>query len=134
MKHNRGLIWLLASLCAVALTVLADFQEHGVTCVQTKGQEPAPSVWEPQQEQSHEATLTDATQLYRTCSTRPLRILPTVGSRSVRTITPVSGAAKQYNVKPLHRYYDSRCMLVSSPLRLSASCDDYIIALRHIIR
>ena len=135
MKRKRGLIWLLASLCALVLTVLADFQGHETTCAQAKGQEPAPSVWEPQQEQSHEATLTDATLLYRICSTRPLRILPTAGSRVVRTITSVSGgAAKQYIVKPLHRFYDSRCLLVSSPLRLSASCDDYVIALRHIIR
>ena len=134
MKRKRGLIWFLASLCALTLTVLADFQGHGVSCNHAKGHEPAPSVWEPQQEQSHEATLTDATMLYRICSTRPLRILPTAGSRVVRTITPVGGAAKQYIVKPLHRFYDSRCMPVSSPLRLSASCDDYIIALRHIIR
>jgi len=134
MKRKRGLIWLLASLCALALTVLADFQRHETTCTQAQGQEPAPLVWEPEQEQSHEATLTDVTQLYRICSTRPMRVLPTVGSRVVRVLTPVSGAAKQYIVKPLHRFYDSRCMLVSSPLRLSASCDDYVIALRHIIR
>ena len=134
MKRKRGLIWFLASLCALALLVLADFQGHEGSCNHAKGQEPAPSVWEPQQEQSHEATLTDATLLYRICSTRPLRILPTAGSRVVRTITPVGGAAKEYIVKPLHRFYDSHSIPVSSPLHLSASCDDYIIALRHIIR
>lgn len=134
MNCKRGLIWLLASLCALTLTVLADYQGQESVCVLVQGQEPARSVWEPEQEQPHEATLTDTTLLYRACGARPMRIIPTAGSRVVRTLTAVNGAAKQYIVKPLHRFYDSRCMLVSSPLRLSASCDDYIIALRHIIR
>lgn len=134
MKRNRGLIWLLASLCALFLTVLADNQEHHVACMQAVEHRTAASnVWKPQQEHSHEATFTDATQLYRICSTRPLRIIPTVGSRALRSITSVGGAAKQYIDKPLNRFYDSRT-LITSPLRLSASCDDYVIALRHIIR
>ena len=56
MKRNRGLIWLLASLCALVLTVLADNQEHHVACMQAVEHRTAASnVWEPQQEHSHEA-------------------------------------------------------------------------------
>ena len=42
----------------------------------------------PLQQHHHEATLTDASQLYRVCSSRPQRILPSQGSKTGRTITP----------------------------------------------
>lgn len=87
-----------------------------------------------QQNQPHEAVLTDASQLYHVCSSRPQRILPVQGSRGERTLTPALNFVRQHIVKPLHSYFDSRCRQESAPFCLPSSCDYYVIALRHIIR
>lgn len=92
------------------------------------------AVMAPQQHRHHEATLTDASQLYRICSSRPQRILPTQGSKTERTITPCGNMARRHHVKPLHSFYDSRLRQETAPFCLSASRDYYVIALRHIIR
>ena len=89
----------------------------------------------PLQQHHHEATLTDASQLYRVCSSRPQRILPSQGSRTERTITPFGNLAlRQHIVKHLYTYYDSRCRQETAPFCMSASRDYYVIALRRIIR
>jgi hypothetical protein len=93
------------------------------------------TVMVPLQKHHHEATLTDATQLYRVCSSRPQRILPSQGSKTERTITPFSNfALRQHIVKHFNSYYDGRCRKETAPFCMSASCDYYVIALRHIIR
>lgn len=134
MKQKRCFIGFLTALCAVFLTVVANWQEQDVAPEQDHAQRTRSSVMTPQRQQPHEATLTDATQLYRICSSRPQRILPTQGARSNRTVTPAFNFVRQHIVKPLHSFYDSRCRLESAPFCLSASCDYYVIALRHIIR
>lgn len=128
----------LATLCAVCLTVLLNWQSHAVAVAEAE--EPyqhscEASVLAPLHQHHQEATLTDASQVYRVCSSRPQRILPTQGSKTERTITPFGKIAmRQHHVKPLYSYYDSRCRLETAPFCLSASSDYYVIALRHIIR
>ena len=132
--RRSGFIAFLTALCAVCLAVVTHWQGQDAVPGQNLSERTESSVVTPQQQQHHEATLTDATQLYRICSSRPQRILPTQGSRSERTLTPAFNFIRQHIVKPLHSYCDSRCRQESAPFCLSASCDYYVIALRHIIR
>ena len=87
----------------------------------------------PRNDSRHEATLTDASTLYRVCSSRPQRLIPSHGSKTERTVHP-SGCVRRHIVKPLQSVYDSRRRLETAPFCLSASCLYYVIALRHIIR
>ena len=134
MKRWRDLIWLLAVLFAVSLAVPTNWQGRDVVSAYHLQEPCEASVVIPRRHHHHEATLTDASQLYRICSSRPQRILPAQGSRNGRALSSSSCIARQHIVKPLHSYYDSRCRLESAPFCLSASCDYYVIALRHIIR
>ena len=160
MTRKRSFIWFLAALCAVSLAVVTHWQEQDVVPEQNVFDKPneqneacintamarkrrmksnvfertESSVVTRQHSQPHEATLTDATLLYRICSSRPQRILPLQGSRSVRTLPSASYVGSRHFVGPLHSYFDSRCRLESAPFCLSSPCDYYVIALRHIIR
>lgn len=134
MKRKHSFVWIITALIAVCLTVLVDGQEQEAVSRQNKPEQRESSVMVPRQQQPHEATLTDATQLYRVCTSRPQRLLPTQGSRSERFQTPAIKLVRQYILKPLHSHHDSRCRMESAPFALSASRDYYVIALRHIIR
>lgn len=134
MIRKRSLIWVLTALCAVCLAVVIHWQGQDVVTEQNLSERSESSIVTRQHNQPHEATLTDATQLYRICSSRPQRILPLQGSRSVRTLPHAYYVGRQHFVKPLHSYFDSRCRMESAPFCLSSSCDYYVIALRHIIR
>ncbi|MBR3522040.1 MAG: hypothetical protein IKN75_05880 [Prevotella sp.] len=134
MKRKHSFVWIIAALIAVCLTVIMNGQEQEAVSRQNKPEQRESSVMVPQQQQPHEATLTDATQLYRVCTSRPQRLLPTQGSRSERFLTPAIKLVRQYILKPLHSHHDSRCRMESAPFALSASRDYYVIALRHIIR
>jgi len=135
MRRTLTMTRILAALCAVCLTVLLNWQNRCDATVTESYQHSESSVLTPQHQHHQEATLTDASQIYRICSSRPQRVLPTQGSKTERSITPFgSYAIRQRNVKPLYSHYDSRCRLESAPFCLSASCDYYVIALRHIIR
>lgn len=134
MKRKHSFVWIIAALIAVCLTVLVDGQEQESASRQSLPEQSESSVMVPRQQQPHEATLTDATQLYRVCTSRPQRLLPTQGSRSERFLTPAIKLVRQYILKPLHSHHDSRCRMESAPFALSASRDYYVIALRHIIR
>ena len=124
----------MMALTVVLLTVLLSWQGREVVSVQ-ETERPVQSVVKTAQErQHHEATLTDATQFYRICSSRPQRVTPTQGSKTERTTNPCGGLARRYIVKPLNTLYDSRRRLETAPFCLSASRDYYVIALRHIIR
>jgi hypothetical protein len=134
MKRTLMMARIFAALCVVCLTVLLNWQSGGATAEWTC-QHHESSVLAPQHQHHQEATLTDASQLYRICSSRPQRILPTQGSKTERTITPFGSLAfRQHKVKPLYSYNDSRCHQETAPFCMSASCDYYVIALRHIIR
>ncbi len=134
MRRTLLTMGILTALCALCLTVLLNRQTQGGPTVAESCQHRESSVVSPQHQQHHEATLTDATLLYRICSSRPQRILPTQGSRNERTLTLSFYTVGQHFFKPLHSYFDSRCRLESAPFCLSASSDYYVIALRHIIR
>ena len=126
---------ILTVLCAVCLTVLLNWQNRHDATVEESCQNRESSVLAPQHQHHQEATLTDASQIYRICSSRPQRVLPTQGSKPERTTTPFGGLAiRHHNVNPLYSYYDSRCRRETAPFCMSASCDYYVIALRHIIR
>ena len=136
MRRALTMTKILTALCAVCLTVLLNWQNRYCATVEEAGQHRESSVVAPQQHQPRmEATLTDATQIYRICNSRPQRVVPTQGSKTERTVTPFgSFVIRQHIVKPLNSYYDSRCRLETAPFCMSASCDYYVIALRHIIR
>lgn len=135
MRRILLMIRMLTVLCAVCLTVLLNWQSKDDALAGIALQPMESTVMVPLQQHHHEATLTDASQIYRVCSSRPQRILPSQGSKTGRTITPFgSFANRQHQVTPLYSYYDSRCRLETAPFCLSASCDYYVIALRHIIR
>ena len=132
--RKHGFIGFLTVLCAVCLAVVIHWQEQDFAPELNLSEHTESSVMTPQYQQPHEATLTDASQLYYICSSRPQRILPSQGSRSERTLTPAFNLVRQHIVKPLHSYRISRCRLESAPFCISAPCDYYVIALRHIIR
>ena len=135
MRRTLMTARIIAALCALCLTVLINWQSRDGATAEAFCQPRESSVLTPQHRHHQEATLTDASQIYRICSSRPQRILPTQGSKTERTTTPFGGLAiRQHNVKPLYSYHDSRCRLETAPFCQSASCDYYVIALRHIIR
>ena len=135
MRRKLLMTWMLTALCAVCLTVLMNRQSKDGALAEIPLQPSESTVMIPLQQHHHEATLTDASQLYRVCSSRPQRILPSQGSKTERTITPFgSFALWQHIVKHFKSYYDSRCRQETAPFCMSASCDYYVIALRHIIR
>jgi hypothetical protein len=135
MRRTLTTARILAALFAVCLTVLLNWQRHDDVADGGSRQHWASAVLAPQHQHHQEATLSDASQLYRICSSRPQRILPTQGSKTERTVTPFGSLAiRQHIVKPLYSHYDSRCRLETAPFCMSASCDYYVIALRHIIR
>ena len=135
MRRILLMIRMLTVLCAVCLTVLLNWQSKDDALAGIALQPMESTVMVPLQQHHHEATLTDASQIYRVCSSRPQRILPSQGSKTERTITPLgSFALRQHIVKQLNFFYDSRCRQETAPFCMSASCDYYVIALRHIIR
>ena len=135
MRRMLLMLRMLTALCAVCLTVLMNWQSKDDALAEIPLQPTESTVMVPLQKHHHEATLTDATQLYRVCSSRPQRILPSQGSKTERTITPFSNfALRQHIVKNFNSYYDVRCRKETAPFCMSASCDYYVIALRHIIR
>ena len=134
MKRKCGIAWLLTVLCAVFLTVLTSHQEQDVAGSQSSQPYRESAVTVSHQDHHNEATLNDVTQLYRVCTSRSQRILPTHGSRTTRTLLPHFHFVRQHIVKPLYSLYDSRRRMESAPFCMSASSDYYVIALRHIIR
>ena len=145
MRRILLMIRMLTVLCAVCLTVLLNWQSKDDALAEIPLHPMESTVMVPlqqhhheatlTQQHHHEATLTDASQIYRVCSSRPQRILPSQGSKTGRTITPFGNfAVRQHIVKHFNSYYDSRCRQETSPFCMSASCDYYVIALRHIIR
>ena len=135
MKRRMRVTRMVMALGAVLLTVVLNWQAGCCAPEQQTPQEryPMETLMSPQKHQHHEATLTDATSLYRVCSSRPQRLLPTHGSKTERTANPC-GFVRRHIVKPLQLLHDSRRRQETAPFSLSASCLYYVIALRHIIR
>lgn len=129
--------WLLPILISL-LAVVANWQGGGFepdpSILKASASEASASIVIPQDQRHHEATLTDATSLYRVCNTRPQRIMPTYGSKSERSISQFRLLMQRHIVKPLSLLHDSRRRQETAPFCLSASCHYYVLALRHIIR
>ncbi len=132
MKH-----WLLPILITL-LAVIANWQGGGFesdpSFLKVSASETSASIIIPQDQRHQEATLTDATSLYRICNTRPQRIIPTYGSKSERSVSQFRLLMQRHIVKPLNLLHDSRRRLETAPFCLSASCHYYVLALRHILR
>ena len=134
MKRAHCIVCFLTALVAVWLTALTNWQEQD-TCDKLSIQQNIESVFQnPNHQIHHEATLTDAAQIYRICSSRPQRNIPTQDSRCHRMDFPSYGSTRRHITNLLYSYHDSRWSLKSHPICLSVSCDYYVIALRHIIR
>lgn len=125
--------WLIP-IIIILLAVLANWQDGDIQQVQEQCQSTSSQIITPQDEQHQEATITDATSLYRICNTRPQRIIPTFGSKSEQSINQFRLLAQRHIVKPLRFLHDNRRRLETAPFSLPASCHYYVIALRHIIR
>ena len=134
MKQMLRMIPRLVALSALLLTVLLNWQGEDNVPQQEAARQPHTAVVTPQKEHHREATLADASQLYRICSSRPQRINPTQGSKTERTTNTGGSVAWRNIVKFFYTLYDSRRRLETAPFCLSASRDYYVIALRHIIR
>ena len=80
MRRMLLMIRMLTVLCAVCLTVLLNWQSKDDALAGTPLLPTESTVMIPQQQHHHEAMLTDASQIYRICSSRPQRILPSQGS------------------------------------------------------
>ena len=78
------------------------------------------------------ATLSDAHDIYRICNSRPGRVLPTYGSKPGRTLGKQPFNHKSNTCYSLLNRRKQR--LETSPFATAASCEYYVIALRHIIR
>lgn len=115
------------------LAVIANWQSSD-GLQQHLTSKPESAVMAPRQHTHHDAVITDATQLYRICTSRPQRIVPTQSSQPERLSSSLSACALRHSVKPFKSIYDSRTRLETSPFCVSASRDYYVIALRHIIR
>ena len=133
MKQVQRYCWAIVLLVAVLLSANDSRQGNDSPCRPASIQLAATSVVTPQDTRHHEATLNDATNLYRVCSSRPQRILPIQGSKTERS-TNTCNFLRRNIVNPLNLIFDSRCRLETAPFCLSASCHYYVIALRHIIR
>ena len=81
-----------------------------------------------------EAMLSDATNLYRLCNTRPQRLMPSHVAKQERTQgkTPGVGILKCRTSKT--RFFDGRVRTETSPFCVVVSRDYYVIALRRILR
>ena len=128
MKRYVLLLLFLLSLltgCQQEREVLAEVQMESAgsgSSVQSAGDR-----------QKHMAMLTDTRDLYRICTTRPQRVLPSQGAQQ-RTNGKSAFAVRPVYVPPSNTYYDSRCRMESAPFCFVASRDYYIIALRRILR
>lgn len=125
--------WLIPIVITL-LAVLSNWQGGDIQRGQNPGQTTSALIITPQDQRHHEATLTDATSLYRVCNTRPQRIMPTYGSKSERSVSQFRLLMQRHIVKPLSLLHDSRRRLETAPFCLSASCHYYVLALRHILR
>ena len=65
------------------------------------------------------AVLSDARQLYRICTTRPQRVLPTQGSQQQRTSGKASCAVRTIFHQSFHRFYDGRYRTETAPFRFA---------------
>lgn len=84
--------------------------------------------------QQQEAILSDASNSYRVCNTRPQRLLPSQGAKQERTSGKQPCILHYQKHQSLKRTYGRRERKETAPFCFVASRDYYIIALRRILR
>jgi hypothetical protein len=83
--------------------------------------------------QQQAAVLSDTRDIYRVCTTRPQRVLPSQGSNTQRTPGKLPVALRHlHGLTPKHAY-GRRARTETAPFCFVASRDYYVIALRHIL-
>ena len=132
MRQPLHILRTLAALSVVCLAVLLNLRTgRSVSTEESLGQ--WKSALTAQTLHVPEATLSEAAQLYRICSSRPQRIVSTHGSGSERTPGSLGSLARRHHVPHLQSHYDGRCRSETAPFCTSASRHYYVIALRHIL-
>ena len=84
--------------------------------------------------QQHEAVIADGRDIYRICSTRPQRVLPSHSSNTQRTTCKLPVALRHQYGQTLKHFYSRGRRTERAPFCFVVSRDYYVIALRHIIR
>ena len=74
MRRTLIMAKILTALCAVCLTVMLNWHNHDGVAAEGACQHRESFVLAPQHQHHHEATLTDASQIYRICSSRSQRM------------------------------------------------------------
>ena len=77
------------------------------------------------------AVLTDAQNIYRICSSRPQRLLPSNGFKQERTSCKQSSSFSHKSIK--NRLSCKWVIRITLPIRTVVSCDYYVFALRRLL-
>lgn len=80
------------------------------------------------------ALLTDASDIYRVCSSRPQRLLPSQVAKQERSTGKASGCCPPNHRSTHQNHFCGTGRTESAPFCFVASRDYYIIALRRILR
>lgn len=122
MKHRLSIIFMLLLL---AMPTLADTPQTTRDTLRDAREK----LWH-----DGEAVIEDAQQPARVCSTRPMRLLPSPMFRSSRQHKDAAYSVPSavYSLIPLTLKHQHSAF--SPPYKAAASCDYYVIALRHILR
>lgn len=123
------LIWLFS----VAVCQAHTAEDKCLTSQQSKQRKERAWMVKPSDERRDQAMLTDARMWYRLFNTRPQRLSSANGTSPGKPHGKLSFAIRHQS-KPLKAFHDKRRKAGTLPLRLAASSDYYVIALRHIIR
>ena len=134
MEVMRFWIRLAAAFAVMCLSALVSAPGPQAISVAERHKLTDPTLLSVEEREHSEATLTDASQLYRICHSRPQRVIPTHGPKTERTPNHTTAMTRHHIVKPLFSFYDGRCRQETAPFRASSQCAYYIIALRRIIR
>ena len=94
----------------------------------------AASIQATDNDEQQAAILSDASDIYRICSTRPQRVLPTQSPQTQQTTGKTPVALRYLNRGTLKHLYGRGGRTEQAPFCFVVSRDYYVIALRHIIR
>lgn len=82
-------------------------------------------------EDHHEAVFTDASALYRICTTRPYRIVPAWAQPQTSHLGKLPYYLKHSQTLMLH--YGGRARQESAPIHFDVASRYYVICLRHLL-
>lgn len=111
------------------LIVSMAFGGHGTTsAASTQRNDKLQKV--EQKENSHDAVLTDASNVYRVCNSRPQRIVPTWFAPSHGQGNKLPYYHKFY--QPLFTQFGGTVRLETAPFHFDVASKYYVICLRHL--